>query len=136
MAPLLDVILAHVPPPQVSLQQPFAMCVAMIERDPFVGRVATGGCSVQVPASVTPEKCAALTSAVQGPCAALAHLFASSEQDSVAVLGNRIGRVLLAAYCCWLLGSSCLACCSWLCCPLVFCSVQLARVRTESAISP
>jgi hypothetical protein len=44
MAPLLDVILAHVPPPQVSLEQPFAMCVAMIERDPFVGRVATGGC--------------------------------------------------------------------------------------------
>ncbi|WIA29502.1 hypothetical protein OEZ86_012003 [Tetradesmus obliquus] len=42
MAPLLDVILAHVPPPQVSLQEPFAMCVAMIERDPFVGRVATG----------------------------------------------------------------------------------------------
>jgi predicted membrane GTPase involved in stress response len=42
MAPLLDVILAHVPPPQVSLEQPFAMCVAMIERDAFVGRVATG----------------------------------------------------------------------------------------------
>lgn len=45
MAPLLDVILNHVPPPPVSVQDPFAMCVAMIERDAFVGRVATGGCT-------------------------------------------------------------------------------------------
>lgn len=42
MTPLLDVILQHVPPPKVAVEEPFAMCVAMIERDPFVGRVATG----------------------------------------------------------------------------------------------
>ncbi len=42
MAPLLDVLLQHVPPPRVAVDDPFAMCVAMIERDAFVGRVATG----------------------------------------------------------------------------------------------
>lgn len=42
MQPLLDVILQHVPPPQASPEEAFAMCVAMIERDPFVGRIATG----------------------------------------------------------------------------------------------
>lgn len=42
MQPLLDVLVQHVPPPSVSVEQPFAMCVAMIERDPFVGRIATG----------------------------------------------------------------------------------------------
>eukprot|EP00879_Flechtneria_rotunda_P027547 GHRR01029515.1.p1 GENE.GHRR01029515.1~~GHRR01029515.1.p1 ORF type:complete len:442 (+),score=127.91 GHRR01029515.1:889-2214(+) len=42
MAPLLDALLKHVPPPQVSTTDPFALCVAMIERDSFVGRVATG----------------------------------------------------------------------------------------------
>lgn len=57
MAPLLDVILAHVPPPQVSLQEPFAMCVAMIERDPFVGRVATGGCRAQAYSFIVEVKC-------------------------------------------------------------------------------
>lgn len=43
MQPLLDVLLQHVPPPAAPMDQPFSMCVAMIERDPFVGRVATGG---------------------------------------------------------------------------------------------
>jgi hypothetical protein len=42
MQPLLDVLLGHVPPPEVSTDTPFSMCVAMIERDPFVGRIATG----------------------------------------------------------------------------------------------
>lgn len=42
MSPLLDVILSYVSAPKVAVQDPFAMCVAMIERDPFVGRVATG----------------------------------------------------------------------------------------------
>jgi GTP-binding protein len=42
MQPLLDVLLRHVPPPAVSVDAPFSMCVAMIERDPFVGRIATG----------------------------------------------------------------------------------------------
>jgi GTP-binding protein len=42
MGPLLDAILTHVPPPKVDAAAPFAMCVAMIERDPYVGRLATG----------------------------------------------------------------------------------------------
>jgi GTP-binding protein len=42
MQPLLDTLVAHVPPPAADPQQPFAVCVAMIERDPFVGRLATG----------------------------------------------------------------------------------------------
>lgn len=42
MQPLLDVLLQHVPPPRASPEEAFAMCVAMIERDPFVGRIATG----------------------------------------------------------------------------------------------
>jgi GTP-binding protein len=42
MQPLLDVLLQHVPPPQASPEEAFAMCVAMIERDPFMGRIATG----------------------------------------------------------------------------------------------
>lgn len=42
MAPLLDAILAHVPPPKADPAGAFAMCVAMIERDPYVGRLATG----------------------------------------------------------------------------------------------
>lgn len=58
MGPLLDVILDHVPPPRVSVEEPFSMCVAMIERDPFVGRIATG---------VTPD-CAWSYAGVQGDC--------------------------------------------------------------------
>jgi GTP-binding protein len=42
MAPLLDAIIQHVPPPRVDPTAAFSMCVAMIERDPYVGRLATG----------------------------------------------------------------------------------------------
>lgn len=42
MEPLLDAIIAHVPPPRLPLGQPFAMAVAMVERDPYVGRIVTG----------------------------------------------------------------------------------------------
>ena len=42
MAPLLDAILRHVPAPAADPSAPFALCVAMIERDPYVGRLATG----------------------------------------------------------------------------------------------
>ncbi|KAG2485042.1 hypothetical protein HYH03_016141, partial [Edaphochlamys debaryana] len=44
MAPLLETIAAHVPPPATAtaLDRPFAMGVAMIERDPYVGRIVTG----------------------------------------------------------------------------------------------
>ena len=42
MAPLLDAILEHVPPPPGDPQGQFAMLVTMTERDSFLGRVATG----------------------------------------------------------------------------------------------
>lgn len=42
LTPLLDVILTHVPPPPVDRSAPFSMLVAMLARDPFVGRLATG----------------------------------------------------------------------------------------------
>lgn len=42
MEPLLDTIIRHVGSPDVSVDTPFAMSVAMIERDAFIGRVATG----------------------------------------------------------------------------------------------
>jgi GTP-binding protein len=42
MRPLLDTILSHVPPPTADAAAPFALCVAMIERDPYIGRIATG----------------------------------------------------------------------------------------------
>lgn len=40
--PLLEAIINHIPPPTGRLDDAFAMLVAMVERDPFVGRVATG----------------------------------------------------------------------------------------------
>ncbi|EFJ43351.1 elongation factor-like protein [Volvox carteri f. nagariensis] len=48
MAPLLDAIVAHVPSPagRGDLEGPFALRVAMIERDPYVGRIATGACRI------------------------------------------------------------------------------------------
>ena len=42
MQPLLETLVAHVPAPDVKVDDPFRLCVAMIERDPFVGRLATG----------------------------------------------------------------------------------------------
>ena len=42
VAPLLDAIVRHMAPPKGSLEDPFAMMVAMVERDAFLGRVATG----------------------------------------------------------------------------------------------
>ncbi len=42
MAPLLDAILEHVPPPPGDPLGQFAMLVTMTERDSFLGRVATG----------------------------------------------------------------------------------------------
>ncbi len=41
MAPLLDKVVAHVPPPQVEAG-PFRMLVTTIERNPFLGRLLTG----------------------------------------------------------------------------------------------
>lgn len=42
MAPLLDAIVEHVPPPAGDPAAPFAMLVAMVEHDSFLGPIATG----------------------------------------------------------------------------------------------
>jgi GTP-binding protein len=42
MAPLFDRIVAHVPPPTVDADAPFAMLATTLERDPYLGRVLTG----------------------------------------------------------------------------------------------
>ncbi|PNW74376.1 hypothetical protein CHLRE_13g606000v5 [Chlamydomonas reinhardtii] len=44
MRPLLETIAAHVPPPATAAMvgEPFAMGVTWIERDPYIGRIATG----------------------------------------------------------------------------------------------
>ncbi|KAK9827239.1 hypothetical protein WJX81_001716 [Elliptochloris bilobata] len=42
MAPLLDAILEHVPPPAGNPAAPLALLVAMVERDAFLGPIATG----------------------------------------------------------------------------------------------
>ena len=42
MAPLLDALARHVPPPSGSPSNPFAMLVVMTARDPFLGRIVTG----------------------------------------------------------------------------------------------
>ncbi|WP_372025423.1 translational GTPase TypA [Tistrella mobilis] len=40
--PLLDLIVAHVPAPDVDRDAPFTMLATMIESDPYIGRVLTG----------------------------------------------------------------------------------------------
>jgi GTP-binding protein len=42
VAPLLDAIVTNVPPPAGDPAAPFALLVAMVEHDSFVGPVATG----------------------------------------------------------------------------------------------
>lgn len=42
MVPLLDKIVELVPPPNVSLDEPFSFIITMLSRDPFLGRIATG----------------------------------------------------------------------------------------------
>jgi GTP-binding protein len=40
--PLLDVVLAHVPPPMVEPDKPFAMLATLLDSDPYIGRCLTG----------------------------------------------------------------------------------------------
>ena len=40
--PLLDIILAHVPPPIVEPDKPFAMLTTLLDSDPYIGRCLTG----------------------------------------------------------------------------------------------
>ncbi len=40
--PLMDLIVDHVPPPQVDTSQPFSMLASILERDNYLGRVLTG----------------------------------------------------------------------------------------------
>jgi len=42
LSALFDLILAHVPAPEVDLDAPFAMGAAILESDPFLGRILTG----------------------------------------------------------------------------------------------
>ena len=42
MEPLFDLILRHVPAPQVEADKPFRMLVTTLESDPFLGRILTG----------------------------------------------------------------------------------------------
>jgi GTP-binding protein len=42
MAPLFELILDHVPPPQVWPDEPFSMLATTLERDPHLGRLLTG----------------------------------------------------------------------------------------------
>jgi GTP-binding protein len=42
MTPLLDTIVACVPPPRGARDAPFSMLVTMVEHDSYVGRLATG----------------------------------------------------------------------------------------------
>ncbi len=43
MGALFDLVVAHVPPPQVgSVDAPFAMLASLLDREPFMGRVLTG----------------------------------------------------------------------------------------------
>ena len=40
--PLLDLVLAHVPPPMVEPDKPFAMLATLLDSDPYIGRCLTG----------------------------------------------------------------------------------------------
>ncbi|MCK6417878.1 MAG: translational GTPase TypA [Alphaproteobacteria bacterium] len=40
--PLLELVLRHVPPPQVDMNAPFSMLATLLESDPYLGRVLTG----------------------------------------------------------------------------------------------
>jgi GTP-binding protein len=40
--PLLDLVLAHVPPPEVEPDKPFAMLATLLDSDPYIGRCLTG----------------------------------------------------------------------------------------------
>ncbi|MEZ5814847.1 MAG: translational GTPase TypA [Alphaproteobacteria bacterium] len=42
LAPLLDMVLEHVPPPKVEEGKPFAMLATLLDSDPFLGRCLTG----------------------------------------------------------------------------------------------
>ncbi len=42
LSAMFDLILAHVPPPKVKPEAPFAMVASILEADPFLGRVLTG----------------------------------------------------------------------------------------------
>ena len=42
MVPLLDMIVKQIPPPDVKLNDPFALCVNTISTDNHLGRIVTG----------------------------------------------------------------------------------------------
>ncbi len=42
LSPMMELIVEHVPPPQVNKDAPFAMLATLLESDPYLGRVLTG----------------------------------------------------------------------------------------------
>ncbi len=42
LQPLIDVVLAHVPPPVVDYEKPFAILATLLDSDPYLGRCLTG----------------------------------------------------------------------------------------------
>ncbi|MBL1148375.1 MAG: translational GTPase TypA [Pseudomonadota bacterium] len=42
LAPLMETVISHVPPPQVDLDKPFAMLATLLDSDPYLGRCLTG----------------------------------------------------------------------------------------------
>ncbi len=42
LAPLMEAVISHVPPPQVDLDKPFAMLATLLDSDPYLGRCLTG----------------------------------------------------------------------------------------------
>ncbi len=42
LSPLLELVLDHVPPPQVEFDKPFALLATLLDSDPFLGRCLTG----------------------------------------------------------------------------------------------
>lgn len=42
LAPLMETVIAHVPPPDVDIDKPFAMLATLLDSDPYLGRCLTG----------------------------------------------------------------------------------------------
>jgi GTP-binding protein len=46
LLPLLDMVIAKVPPPNVQTDKPFSMLVTQIEQDPYIGKCYLGSCPI------------------------------------------------------------------------------------------
>ena len=89
VAPLLDAIAARVPPPGGDPSAPFALLVAMVEHDAFLGPVATG--RVAAGTAAVGDRVRVLHHAGAGP-AAVPQLSLSPHLDCFACLLAGAGR--------------------------------------------